>query len=134
MHHVEPPWRARSHRPRPLDTKPMPSVGSASIEPITINDDAGIVKCDVCKGKSGCEMASLLWFGKQVCTLCFNMNYSMQLLKQGELEGQGFELNAVLASVLNNRWDRLRVVVKKSGPNNFQSLALYDGEMMPAKS
>ena len=125
MHHVEAPWRGRSRRP---------SVGSASIEPITINDDADIVKCEVCRGKSGCEMASLLWFGKQVCTLCFNMNYSMLLLKEGELEGQGLQLNAALVSVLNNRWDRLRVVVKKSGPQHSQSLALDDGEMMPARS
>ena len=79
-------------------------------------------------------MASLLWFGKQVCTLCFNMNYSMLLLKEGELEGQGLQLNAALVSVLNNRWDRLRVVVKKSGPQHSQSLALDDGEMMPARS
>ena len=154
MHHVEAPWRGRSRRPRPLGAEPMPSVGSASIEPITINDDADIVKCKVCRGKSGCEMAGVLWFGKQVCTLCFNMNYSMLLLKEGELGEQGLQLNAALVSVLNNRWSRLRVRRSRlresglvSGLNNNddgveesfafyngESVALYDGEMMPAKS
>ena len=122
-----PPWRAHSrNRPHPPDAQPVPSVDSASIEPIVLDDSAELVEdtqnaedaemddaanpsiyvsCHNCGGNSGCEMANGLWFGQQLCTLCFNMNFAMMMIKEGDLEGRYcFALDAALRSV-----------VKKSG-------------------
>ena len=118
-----PPWRLHSRRPRPPDTELVPSVGSASMRPILIDDsadsngdtqidddseDAGIDDsirtniCVSCKGNSGCKMASVPWFGQQMCTLCFNMNFAMLMIKEGDLEGRYcFALNAALQPVLD---------------------------------
>ena len=109
--------------PRPPDTELVPLVGSASMRPILIDDsadpngdtqidddseDAGIDDsirtniCVSCKGNSGCQMASVPWFGQQMCTLCFNMNFAMLMIKEGDLEGRYcFALNAALQSVLD---------------------------------
>ena len=72
------------------------------------SEDAGIDDsirtniCVSCKGSSGCQMASVPWFGQQMCTLCFNMNLAMLMIKEGDLEGRYcFALNAALQSVLD---------------------------------
>ena len=46
-------------------------------------------------------MASALWCGQQLCTLCFNMNFAMLMIKEGDLDGRYcFALHAALQSGL----------------------------------
>ena len=98
-----PPWRAVpcNRRPHPPSMEPIPIDDS----PDPVEDTQNSISCQVCKGNSGCEMASALWGGQQMCTLCFNMNFAMLMIKEGDLEGRYcFALDAALRSL-----------VKKSG-------------------
>ena len=92
-----PPWRDLS---RMIDVSDVEDAEIDDAIPPSIS-----IKCQTCKGNSGCEMASALWWGKQMCTLCFNMNLAMLMIKEGDFEGRYcFALDAALRSL-----------VKKSG-------------------